>query len=157
MTRRRQLLALPAAALARPAGAADPTLQAIVLQEVNAARAHAGRPALRLDPRLSQAALLHARDMLARGDLSHRGGDGSDPGLRISRAGYRWRSYRENVGAGYLDARQAMGGWMSSPGHRANVLADDVTEVGIGHAEGPGMMPGNIPRRFWTLVLAAPR
>lgn len=143
--------------LTLPALAADPATQQAMLAEVNAIRARAGRAPLQLDARLSRAALLHSNDMLQRNQLGHSGGDGSDPGQRITRAGYAWRSYRENVGAGYMDLRQAMAGWMSSPGHRDNILAADVTQIGLGYAAGPGMMPGNIPRQFWTMVLAAPR
>ena len=131
--------------------------EAAVLQEVNAFRMSQGRPPLRLEPRLNRAAHQHSRDMLNTNRMSHSGSDGSDPGQRIARAGYRWRSYRENVGAGYMDVRDAVMGWVHSPGHRENLLADDVTQVGVGYADGPGMMAGNIPRRFWTLVLAAPR
>ena len=150
-------LALVLAALPPPAHAADPGLQQAMLQEVNAIRARAGRAPLQLDARLSRAALAHSIDMLQRNQLGHVGGDGSDPGRRITRAGYAWRGYRENVGAGYMDLRQAMAGWMNSPGHRDNVLAADVTQVGLGFAAGPGMMAGNVQRLFWTLVLAAPR
>lgn len=157
MTRRMAILALLLLGLAPTARAADPRLQQAVLAEVNAFRASQGRPPLRLDARLSQAAALHAQDMLAGSRMTHTGRDGSDPGTRISRAGYRWRSYRENVGAGYMDARQAVMGWVTSPEHRANMLADDVTQAGIGFAGGPGMMWGNVPRLFWALVLAAPR
>lgn len=146
------LAAVPLPAMAWQAG-----LEEALLQEVNAFRMSQGRPPLRLEPRLNRAALWHSRDMLNRNQMGHSGSDGSDPGLRISRAGYRWRSYRENVGAGYMDVRQAVLGWIHSPGHRENLLADDVTQAGVGYADGPGMMGGNIPRRFWTLVLAAPR
>ncbi len=145
------------AILALPAQAADPALQQAMLAEVNAIRARAGRAPLSLDARLSRAALTHSIDMLNASRMSHSGSDGSDPGQRISRAGYAWRSYRENVGAGYQDLRQAMAGWMSSPGHRDNILAPDVTQIGLGFAAGPGMMPGNVPRLFWTMKLAAPR
>lgn len=151
------IILLVAMLLALPARAADLALQQAMLAEVNAIRARAGRAPLTLDARLSRAALDHSADMLRRNQLSHTGGDGSDPGRRIMRAGYAWRGCRENVGAGYQDLRQAMAGWMSSPGHRDNILAADVTQVGLGFAAGPGMMPGNIPRLFWTMVLAAPR
>jgi uncharacterized protein YkwD len=143
--------------LALPVQAADPALQQAMLAEVNAIRARAGRAPLTLDPRLSRAALGHSIDMLNTGRMTHTGSDGSDPGRRITRAGYAWRSYRENVGAGYQDLRQAMAGWMNSPGHRDNILAAEVTQIGLGFAAGPGMMQGNVPRLFWTMVLAAPR
>ncbi len=146
-----------ATGLAQPASATEAWLQQAVLREVNAFRASQRRPALGLDARLTQAATTHSLDMLRWGRMSHSGSDGSDPGARISRAGYRWRSYRENVGAGYMGVPEVMHGWITSPGHRDNMLADDVTQVGVGYAGAPGMMPGNMPRLFWTLVLAAPR
>lgn len=140
-----------------PARAADPALQQAVLAEVNAFRTSQGRAPLRLDPRLSHAASRHAQDMLAGGRLTHVGRDGSDAGTRVARAGYRWRSVRENVAVGPAEAREVTSGWIRSPGHRANMLAHDVTEAGIGFAGGPGAMAGDMPRLFWTLVLAAPR
>lgn len=139
-----------------PARAADPPLQQAVLAEVNAFRASQGRAPLRLDPRLSRAATRHARDMLAAGRLTHDGRDGSDAGGRAAREGYRWRAVRENVAVGYAEARDVVRGWAGSPGHRANMLAQDVTEIGVGFAGGPGALPGNVPRLFWTLLLAAP-
>lgn len=151
------VLALMALVLAGPSQAADPRLEQAVLHEVNAFRARAGRPPLRLDARLSRAAMGHSIDMLRWNQMSHHGSDGSDPGARIARAGYRWRGYRENVGVGYMDVRAAVAGWINSPEHRANLLADDVSQAGVGLAYGPGMIAGNMPRYFWTLVLAAPR
>ena len=143
--------------LAQPAAATEAWLQQAVLREVNAFRASQRRRPLGLDPRLTEAATAHSLDMLRWSRMTHAGSDGSDPGTRISRAGYRWRSYRENVGAGYMGVPEVMQGWITSPGHRDNMLADDVTQVGVGYAGAPGMMPGNMPRLFWTLVLAAPR
>ncbi|WP_198378088.1 CAP domain-containing protein [Neoroseomonas rubea] len=148
---------LPPLILGREALAADPGTQQAVRAEVNAARAAFGRGPLGIDDRLSRAATAHARDMLATSRMDHRGSDGSDPGARIARAGYRWRSFRENVAAGQGSPREVVVTWMNSPGHRANILADDVTQIGVGFAGGPGMMFGNVPRLFWTLVLAAPR
>jgi uncharacterized protein YkwD len=158
MLQRRFLpILLPLLWTGREAAAADPRTQQAVLAEVNAARAAFGRGPLRLDSRLNAAASAHSRDMLATSRMDHRGSDGSDPGARISRAGYRWRTYRENVAAGQGSAREVVVTWMNSAGHRANILADEVTQVGVGFAGGPGAMFGNIPRLFWTLVLAAPR
>ncbi|WP_170979206.1 CAP domain-containing protein [Roseomonas sp. HF4] len=151
------LLLLSALVAGGPAMAADPGTQQAMLAEVNAVRGGMGLPPVRLEPRLSRTATQHSRDMLETGRLGHQGRDGSDPGQRLSRAGYRWSTYRENVAAGQLHPREVMYSWMTSPGHRANILAPDVTQMGIGFAGGPGVMAGGIPRMFWTMVLAAPR
>ncbi len=138
------------------AAAATDALEAALLAEVNAFRVRSGMAPLAQDPRLSRAAQLHSQDMLAGNRMTHRGRDGSDVGQRLHRIGYRWRSCRENVAAGLADPWAAVAMWIGSPGHRANMLAPEVTQMGGGHAAGPGMMPGGIPRLFWTLVLAAP-
>ena len=147
-------LTLPFAA---PAAAADQRIQNAVLAEVNGFRASQGKPPLPLDARLSHAATVHSQDMLARNQMTHTGGDGSDAGQRITRAGYPWRAYRENIVSHRVDARQAVIAWVGSPGHAANMLADNVTQIGVGYATGPGITAGSRPLHFWTLVLAAPR
>ncbi len=157
MKRRTIVAGLALVSVASPAMATDPRLARDVLRGVNAFRAGAGRAPLRLDPRLSRAATLHSLDMLRTNRLSHTGSDGSDAGLRLTRAGFAWSTCRENIGAGYQDTRQALHGWIDSPAHRDNLLARTVTAAGIGFAGGPGVLPGNVPRLFWTLVLAAPR
>lgn len=137
------------------AGASDP-IEAALLHEVNAFRARSGMAPLGHDPRLSRAALLHSQDMLASNRMSHRGSDGGNVNLRLDRVGYRWLAYRENIAAGLAEPRRVVAMWIDSPPHRANMLTPQVTQMGAGYAEGPGMLPGNIPRKFWTLLLAAP-
>ena len=82
--------------------------------------------------------------------MSHTGSDGSNPGDRIARAGYRFSAWAENVAMGYPDAASVMDGWMNSPGHRANILSGNVTEIGVGLAYAADGAP------YWTMVLARP-
>ena len=147
--------ALVVALLPGCATAASP-LEGALLAEVNAFRTRSGLAPLGEDPRLSGAALAHSRDMLGMNQMTHRGSDGGDVSLRLRRAGYRWIAYRENIAAGLVDPRAVVAMWINSPPHRANMLAPEVTQMGAGYVEGPGSMPGNIPRKFWTLVLGAP-
>lgn len=49
-------------------------------------------------------------------------------------------SGRENVAAGQSSAEQVVNDWMNSPGHRANILAGDATQIDVGQSGG-----------FWTL------
>ena len=51
---------------------------------------------------------------------------------------------------GYPDAASVMDGWMNSPGHRANILSGNVTEIGVGLAYAADGTP------YWTMVLAVP-
>ena len=38
----------------------------------------------------------------------------------------------ENISVGFTSAASAMNGWMNSPGHRANILNDSVSQIGVG-------------------------
>ncbi|MGW1724258.1 CAP domain-containing protein [Streptomyces sp. NPDC002306] len=112
-----------------------------VVQLVNAERGKVGCPALTLNATLSKAAQAHSADMASHQNMSHTGSDGSDPGQRITAAGYTWRTYGENVAYGYAGPEQVMAGWMASPGHKANILNCSFKEIGVGLAE---------PNSYWT-------
>ncbi|MFF7366804.1 CAP domain-containing protein [Streptomyces tricolor] len=112
-----------------------------IVRLVNAERAKAGCQALTLNSALTKAAQAHSEDMAAHRNMSHTGSDGSNPGDRITRAGYAWSTYGENVAYGYSTAEQVMAGWMSSPGHRANILNCSFKEIGVGLAQ---------PGSYWT-------
>ncbi|MFG2352429.1 CAP domain-containing protein [Streptomyces sp. NPDC048521] len=116
-------------------------VSAEIVRLVNAERAKAGCQALTLNSTLTEAAQAHSADMAAHQNMSHTGSDGSSPGDRITRAGYVWSSYGENVAYGYATAEQVMAGWMSSPGHRANILNCGFKEIGVGLAQ---------PNSYWT-------
>ncbi|MGW2034139.1 CAP domain-containing protein [Streptomyces sp. NPDC001761] len=130
------------AAPSSPAPAATASgVTAEIVQLVNAERAKAGCRPLTLNATLTKAAQAHSDDMAAHRNMSHTGSDGSSPGDRITRAGYTWSSYGENVAYGYSTAQQVMDGWMSSPGHRANILNCGFKEIGVGLAQ---------PGSYWT-------
>ncbi|MFH7596403.1 CAP domain-containing protein, partial [Streptomyces racemochromogenes] len=139
----------PSADAPAPQAAGAPAdAQARVLALVNQERAAAGCPALTVNAQLTRAAQDHSADMAAHATMSHTGSDGSDPGLRITRAGYEWQAYGENVAYGYSTPEQVMEGWMNSPGHRRNILDCSYREIGIGLAQ---------PGRYWTQDFAAAR
>merc|ERR1711862_893417 len=67
--------------------------------------------------------------------LSHTGKDGSDPGYRIEREGYSWKSYGENIAKGQKSVSGVMNAWMNSSGHRKNILSGSKTHFGAGWAK----------------------
>ncbi|GGW41838.1 hypothetical protein GCM10010503_17600 [Streptomyces lucensis JCM 4490] len=132
----------PAAAPSAPKATATASgVTARILELVNAERAKVGCQALTLNSALTKAAQAHSADMAAHQNMSHTGSDGSMPGDRITRAGYVWSSYGENVAYGYATADQVMAGWMASPGHRENILNCAFKEIGVGLAQ---------PNSYWT-------
>ncbi|MGW3623680.1 CAP domain-containing protein [Streptomyces sp. NPDC000880] len=113
----------------------------LVLKLVNSERSKAGCSPLVMNAKLTKAAQDHSKDMASHRNMSHTGSDGSSPGDRITRAGYTWSTYGENVAYGYSTPESVMAGWMASPGHKRNILNCAFKEIGVGLAQ-----PGN----YWT-------
>ncbi|WP_030801177.1 CAP domain-containing protein [Streptomyces sp. NRRL S-337] len=134
--------AKPAASTsAAPSSAPASSAAASILKLVNSERSKAGCSPLKLNAKLTKAAQDHSKDMAAHRNMSHTGSDGSDPGQRITRAGYNWSAYGENVAYGYSSPESVMKGWMNSPGHKRNILDCSFKELGVGLAQ-----PGD----YWT-------
>ena len=127
-------------------------IQDDVIRLTNKYRRKEGLRRLKADTQLSKAAQGHADDMDDVGRyLGHKSSDGRDFEARIDEAGYDWRSIRENVASGQQSAKAVVQGWMESPGHRANILSDDITEIGVGFAvdDSSGMT-------YWVQKFGAP-
>jgi uncharacterized protein YkwD len=99
---------------------------------------------LKPDVRLIVIAQQHARNMARQdrfGDTDKNGHvlDGNGLEHRIQVGGYTFGRVAENVGY-QLNKRDPaasmMEGWKTSPGHRRNLLLSDVTEIGVGAAQG---------------------
>lgn len=116
--------------------------EAALLMLLNEARRQAGRTPLRMNPTLAGVARAHSEDMAAHRFIAHNSPtDGSTPSQRLQRRGLSSGLILENLGRGY-SAREIHDGLMASPGHRANILNADVTDVGIGVALEPGPRGG---------------
>ncbi len=100
-----------------------------------------GLPPLMIDLRLVEAARLHSLDMATNNFFSHTGSDGSQFWQRIQWAGYFFSWASENIAAGYATPADVVDGWMNSPGHRANILDTNVTEIGLGYIFDPSDAP----------------
>lgn len=133
-----------------------------ILSAVNAARASARNcgdrsfppaPPVRWNPALGDAALAHSRDMATRRYFSHRARDGSEAAERAGRAGYSWRRVGENIAFGQRSPREAVEGWLDSPGHCANIMNRDFTEMGAAYGVTPERQTGIV---YWTQVFGTP-
>ena len=133
-----------AVALAGPA-AAQSVPKGGMIERVNDLRARSGMGPVSPDERLEEAALAHARDMSRRGYFDHRSPDGSSVGDRVRSAGYQWCSVGENIALGQRSIPEAFDAWLTSPGHRENMLGQ-FSQIGIARA----------PNNNWVMVLAAP-
>jgi uncharacterized protein YkwD len=152
------ILAAPLVLPALGDGASQATL---VLELTNRARARprrcgnrnfAAAPPLTLEPRLSEAASAHARDMLAQHYFDHRDPAGHSPADRVRARGYRYAIVGENLAAGATDAHEAMQGWLDSPGHCENIMDPRFTQLGVGFAD----TASGAARIDWVQVFATP-
>jgi uncharacterized protein YkwD len=134
----------------------------LVLALTNQARAHArtcgsqrfaAAPPLSLAPALTRAARAHSQDMVAQDFFGHAGSDGSTPGERATRAGYRWSMVGENIASGVGSARDAVAGWLASPEHCANIMTAGFRQMGVAFA----VDPTNAQVIDWTQDFGAPR
>ncbi|MGG2459819.1 CAP domain-containing protein [Streptomyces sp. RGM 3693] len=120
----------PTGALAATGTAAEFAQRVVDL--VNAQRAQHGCGPLTVDPHLQAAAQAHSDDMAARNYYAHDTPEGIDPGTRMTRAGFPWQSWGENIFKSPKDPATALDGWMNSPGHRANILNCSYKATGVG-------------------------
>ena len=126
-----------------------------MLKHVNMQRAMNGERPLVLNRRLTSAAQNHAEDMVRRDFLDHKSPDGRGLQDRVASAGYPWRAIAENVAAGLSSPESTTESWMTSPGHRDNMLNREYMEAGIGYATPPA--DGKRPRysHYWVIVFGA--
>ncbi|MFE1171420.1 CAP domain-containing protein [Streptomyces sp. NPDC058773] len=114
-----------------------------VVELVNAQRAQHGCGPLTVDARIQRAAQAHSDDMAARNYYEHNTPEGVDPGTRMTKAGFPWSSWAENIFKSPKDPATAVDGWMKSPGHRDNILNCSYKSTGVGVN-----LSGNGP--WWT-------
>ena len=99
-----------------------------VFRLVNEAREAEGLAPLTLDDKLCEAAQIRAKEL---NELySHTRPDGRDADSVLDDNNISWVSMGENI-AGVNMTEDLMPGWMSSDGHRRNILNPKATEVGI--------------------------
>jgi uncharacterized protein YkwD len=98
-----------------------------VVQQTNAERARHGLAPLVVDQRLVQSARAHTVWMTRARRLQH-------TSLPVA----------ENIAMGQQSPQEAMRSWMSSPGHRANILNRSYRRIGVSAYSAPD---GTV---FWT-------
>jgi uncharacterized protein YkwD len=103
-----------------------------VLDLVNQERTSRGLDPLIGHAGADDAAYGHAYDMDARNFFDHINPTGESPGDRLDRHGVSWSGAAENIARGQDTPADVMADWMSSAGHRANILDPSYTHLGVG-------------------------
>ena len=124
------------------------------------------RPAMQLDPILSQVARERAQDMADRDYFSHTNPDGFAANYLVWQAGYDlpafWGhgatdNFIESIAAGYSAPADTWVDWMNSPPHRTHILALDPfyqnqTSYGVGYA----YSAISTYHHYWVIITAPP-
>jgi len=128
----------------------EPTAAAAdLVAALNRERDGAGKPALKAEPKLADAARRFA-EALAKDeglekapDLSKEFNDG------LKRSGYKFGRLAQTAATGQPGAAEVLAGWMASPANKDNLLGD-YADAGAGLAVGASGRP------YWCLILAKP-
>ena len=135
------------ASLARPGAKVDAAAAASM---ISGYRANNGQGAVTLDPQLMAIAEAQAAAMAKRDKLDHNAGK---PFVnRLKASGYDARHAAENIGAGYHTLAEAFSGWRDSPPHKANMLLNGASRMGIAAV----YTPKSKYKVYWALIMAEP-
>ena len=102
-----------------------------LLNLVNQDRAANGLPALTLDPELSSLARMKACDMNQNNYFAHESPTYGSAADMLTRFGYNYNGVGENI-AHHATVEKAEAAFLSSEGHRRNIMGSQWDRVGIG-------------------------
>ncbi len=98
---------------------------------INEERVKAGLNEFEIDDTLMKMAAIRAKEISV--NYAHARADGSELRTIFEEFGYNYCSAAENIFASPSTASRAVGGWMNSSGHKANILHPYATRVGVGY------------------------
>ncbi len=103
-----------------------------VVAEVNAERAKYGLKPVTVSAELTEAARVRAQELLD--SFSHTRPDGRSWST-VSEA-----AFAENIARGHNSASRVMAAWLTSDGHRRNILCERYGSIGVAALEAGGVM-----------------
>ncbi|WJE72060.1 CAP domain-containing protein [Bacillus albus] len=112
-----------------------------VVELTNAERTKQGLPALKIDTELSKVARIKSEDMQKNNYFDHNSPTYGSPFDMYKKFGISYTSAGENIAQGQRTPEEVVQAWMNSAGHRANILNNGFTHIGVGYVES-----GN----YWT-------
>ncbi|TYS63649.1 hypothetical protein FZC76_19370 [Sutcliffiella horikoshii] len=112
-----------------------------VVELTNAERQKQGLAPLELDVELSKVAKEKSKDMQQNNYFSHNSPTYGSPFDMMKQFGVEYRTAGENIAQGQQSPEEVVNAWMNSQGHRANIMNENFTHIGVGHVE-----EGN----YWT-------
>ncbi len=102
-----------------------------VVQLVNVERAKEGLAPLNLNSKVSDAAQVRAKEIVT--NFSHTRPDGSSFATALKEQNVSYRRAGENIAWGQKSPKEVVNAWMNSSGHRANIMNENFTFIGVGY------------------------
>lgn len=121
-------------------------LQENVILEINKNRAQNNLKLLTPNEKFNKTASSYAQIMAQNNHFAHKDLDGQNVDVRMTKNGYNWTTFGENLAAGSDNATFTVDRWMKSVGHKANILNADFCEIGIGY----GYSSSSQYKHYWT-------
>jgi len=109
-----------------------------IIKETNRVRQENGLPLLTENSLLDRVAEERVEDMLQKQYVGHISPSGQGATEITQRVGYHYKILAENIAAisMYTNDRKFIDGWMQSPGHRQNIMNDEVRDIGVAVKKG---------------------
>lgn len=127
--------AAPAKTTTAPNLTENNKLEKEVVTLVNQERSKQGLAPLKHNLELSNVARTKSEDMRDNNYFSHTSPTYGSPFDMMKKFGITYTAAGENIAMGQPTAASVMNGWMNSPGHKANILSANFTEIGVGVAK----------------------
>ena len=108
----------------------------VLVDLANEARIKENQKPLKINEKLVQAAQMKANDMAKKSYFEHTSPEGLSPWYWIGLSGYQFLYAGENLAVDFSFSKSVNKAWLESPGHAANILSPNFTEVGIATSEG---------------------
>lgn len=113
-----------------------------ILELMNQKRTEAGLQTLTMDITLLQVARYKSNHMIQYNYFDHMTTEGTKWTDWLKEVGYKYTSTGENIAYNTYDAVELFNQWWNSPGHRANMMNESYTKVGVGVLNGNGKYMG---------------
>lgn len=117
-----------------------------VVRLTNEQREQYGHPALAYDETLTKVAMYRSIECADNNLFSHTRPDGTNFGTVLEYYGVQFTFAAENIARGHTSPEMVMEGWLRSDGHRANIVSEKYTSIGI------GISIDSKGRLFWTQI-----
>ncbi len=111
-------------------------LPSVIVDLTNDERDNANLPDVVRNPVLDAAAKMKAEHMAENEYFAHYSPGGTSPWHWFEKAGYNYWNAGENLAVHFTESGEVVDAWMNSPSHRANIMSNTYSEIGVGTAKG---------------------